>query len=187
MNFQNTRNIKIFLDLYICGLQSVAVTRPMDAAQRVRERLQEWLQAQGHGSKTMLAKAIQANYGDTKSRSWVTGLVKKAGKRQDLRLRDLDAVAELMGVPPGELVRKHDRNYLELTMEESRMIAYCRALPAHVRAQLVQALDFMFKPHMDALELQSRERAARTLEARTREQEGARTTESGTFRTRKAR
>jgi hypothetical protein len=101
----------------------------MDAAERVRMHLDEWIKEHGHGAKLALARHVSGLFGEHKSQSWVTGLVSKRGKRQDLRLRDLDAVADVLGKPPGELVAKFGTIYRELTMSESRLIDYLRALP----------------------------------------------------------
>lgn len=119
------------------------MAEPMNAAERVRARIQDWFSAQGWGSKTVLANEVLAKFGGTRSRSWVTGLITRSGKRQDLRLRDLDAVADAMGIQPGQLVQRFDRVWLDATMEEDRMLRYFRALPDEIRASLVTIADFL--------------------------------------------
>lgn len=146
-----------------------------DAAQRVRERILEWVKREGHGSKSRLASVVPANYGTHKSRSWATSIQKtRENKGQDVRLKDLDDVAHLMGVPPGELVRAYDRNYLELTMAEMRLVEYYRAMPETVRQHWLRFLDFVFKPHLAEALAKNMETMARTKTARKHEAERAR-------------
>ncbi len=127
------------LDLAICCGQSLAMP-VLDAAQRVRARIKEWVTKQGHGSKVALANAVNGMYGATRSSSWVTGVVNGS---QDIRLADLDAIAECLGVPPGDLVRKTDRNYLELTMAETRVLMHFRMLPGKARDHWLGWLEFV--------------------------------------------
>jgi hypothetical protein len=133
------------------------------AAERVRRRIREWIEAEGHGSRTSLAKAVPAKFGEPKSTSWVTDLLRRSGKKQsDLRLRDLDAVAAAMGVPPGDLVRRDQDLYLEVTPSEIRLLRYFRALPDVIRGHLLTYCDYIFGFHERALSEQAAERDRRT-------------------------
>jgi len=118
----------------------------MDAAQRVRQRINEWIAKEGHGSRKRLADAVGSRYGQSKAPTWVTGILKGPDKKgQDLRLADLDDVAECLGVPPGDLVKKPERTYMEVTYAEMRLIQYYRALPDTIRHGWIAWLDYMFK------------------------------------------
>lgn len=120
----------------------------MDAAQRVRQRIKDWLAKEGHGSQKRLADAVSSRYGQPKAPTWVTGIISGPQNRgQDLRLADLDDVADCLGMQPGDLVRRHDRNYLELTTVETRLVQYYRALPETIRHGWIAWLDHMFKTH----------------------------------------
>lgn len=130
-----------------------------DAAERVRLRIAAWTKDQGHGSKKALADAVTGLYGVKRSPTWATDIVKG---RQDLRLQDLDAVADAMDVPPGDLVRRNDRQYLEVTNAEARLIRYFRALPETIRAHWLASLDYLFSFHERALVEQAAERKRRT-------------------------
>lgn len=146
-----------------------------DAAQRVRERLREWAAREGHRSKARIAKAVAALYGKPKSPSWVTGLLNGPTREgHDLRLKDLDAIAELLQIPPGELVRGYDRNYMELTMAESRLIEYYRLLPETIRSHWIRYLDYVFRPQRSKAADDDAERKKRTDKARNLEAPQAR-------------
>src|SRR5678816_1368974 len=98
-----------------------------DAAERLRARLNEWTAKQGHGSKKRLAECVRGDEEDPAAgQAWATGIL---NGKQDLRLKDLDAVADLLQEPPGSLVRKPDRNYHELTMAETKLVMHYRSLP----------------------------------------------------------
>lgn len=177
----------IFLDLRVRQQQTKAVPTPPDAADRVRIRIEEWLHQQGHGSKTKLAGAVAAPYGEKKSRSWVTGLFTKEGKRQDLRLRYLDDVAELIGMPPGELVSRFGTRVRELSEGENRLIESIRKFPAKMQPSFLEHLDFLMRGHLRSLERDTRDSESLTAAARQHEREGVRTTESGIFRRKRAK
>jgi hypothetical protein len=146
-----------------------------DAAARVRKRILEWCAREGHGSKKRLAEAVEAKNDDPTRKvigqSWATGIL---NGRQKLRLSDLDAVADLLGEPPGSLVRKPDRNYHELTMAETRLLEYYRSMPEMVRGHWMAFLDYMFRFQQEALDNQGREQRARTSKARRRESKRSR-------------
>lgn len=153
-----------------------------DAAQRVRARIKEWTERQGHGSKKRLADAVARRWEDParkglkNGQAWATGII---NGRQDLRLADLDAVADLLGEPPGALVRKNDRNYHELTMAETRLVMHYRSLPEMVRHNWLAYLDYLFRFHEQAIHDQGRERQTRTVTQRRREAKTARRTAVG--------
>lgn len=111
---------------------------------RVRKRIKEWIATQGHGSQHKLAQAVTAKFGEPRSDQWISDIL---ASRQDVTLRDLDAIADHMKVPPGDLVRKNDRNYLELRMVETKLVRYFRVLPVRVAENWMLWLDFMFQQH----------------------------------------
>lgn len=134
-----------------------------NAAERVRQRIQEWTTREGHGSKKMLAAAVMSKYGDTKSLSWVTDLLRISGKKKsDLRLRDLDDVAEALGIPPGDLVRRPNDHYLEVTPTEMRLLHHFRSLPDAIRQHMIASMDYLFGFHERSLREQAAERDRRT-------------------------
>lgn len=141
--------------------------RKENAAARVRRRIAEWVKEQGHGSRKQLADAVKGLYGEPRSPSWVTDIIDGPDKKgQDLRLRDLDAVADVLGVPPGELVRRDDTIVLELSHTEYRMVKFFRAMPDIARQHLVEYFGYIFGLQQRALDAQARERDERTAEAR---------------------
>jgi hypothetical protein len=149
-----------------------------DASHRVRQRIHDWVKREGRGSKKRLADAVSARYGVTKGQGWVTGILNGPDKKgQDVRLVDLDDVAECLGMPPGDLVRQHDRNYLELTMAETRLIQHYRALPETIRHGWIAWLDYMFRFQHEAIKTHGHERERRTARARRHESDRARGTD----------
>lgn len=142
-----------------------------NAAERVRQRIAEWVDAHGYGSQRQLAKAVPAKFGEPRGDQWIHDIVK--GK-SDLRLKDLDAISEAIGVPPGWMVRKPDRNYEELTMQESRLLRYFRALPETVRHGFMTWMDYFFRAQDQAIQGAAKERLARTAKARKQESPRAR-------------
>lgn len=114
------------------------------ASERVRQRIKAWVEEQGHGAQRELAQAVPAKFGETRSDSWISDILKR---RADLSLRDLDAIADKIGVPPGDLVRRPDRNYMELRIVETKLIGYFRALPERVASGWMLWLDYMFQHH----------------------------------------
>lgn len=150
-------------DNLTCGKVSARMAPP-NAAERVRRRIAEWTKRQGHGSKKTLAHAVKAKFGTKKSASWATGLTKPDGS--DLRLRDLDDVAQLLDVPPGDLVRRDTDHYLEVTPSEMRLLRHFRMVPDVIRGHWMAYLDYIFGPHEQAFAEQATERDRRTAEAR---------------------
>lgn len=110
--------------------------------ERVARRIREWVDAAGHGSQTRLAAAIPSKFGEPKTVAWLNDIIHN---RSDLSLRDLDAVAEAIDVPPGELVRRPDRNYVELTMTELKLVERYRSWPETIRHAVVTWLDYVFR------------------------------------------
>lgn len=148
-----------------------------NAAERVRARIKEWTDKEGHGSKKRLAEAVRdPNDDPVQGQAWATGIIDGT---TDLRLKHLDAVADLLGDPPGSLVRKADRNYWELTMAESRLVEHYRSLPETIKHNWISWLDYMFRFRHEALEQQGRERQQRTEKARRREAKHARPKKTG--------
>lgn len=142
-----------------------------NAAERVRQRIAEWVDHHGYGSQRQLARAVPAKFGEPKGDQWIHDVVK--GK-SDLRLKDLDAIADAIGVPPGWMVRKPDRNYEELTMQESKLLRYFRSLPEIVRHGFMTWMDYFFRAQDEVLHGVTKERERRTTKARQRESPTAR-------------
>lgn len=138
-----------------------------NAAGRVRKRIADWVTAEGHGSRKRIADAVRGLYGKARSASWITDIIDGPDHGgQDLRLRDLDAVAHAMGVPPGDLVRHEDNLYLEVTPSEIRLLRFYRSLPDVARHHLIGYYDHLYAMQQKVLEAQARERDQRTAEAR---------------------
>lgn len=134
-----------------------------DAATRVRQRIAAWVKEKGHGSQKALAEAVKGLYGFERSSTWISDVIRG---RQDLRLEDLDAVADAMDkTPPGDLVRRSD-HYLEVTRTEARLLKYFRSMPETARAHWMAYLDYLFGFHERALAEQAAERDRRTKAAR---------------------
>lgn len=130
-----------------------------DAAERVRTRVRDWLNAQGHGSRKQFAKAIHGKFGVKRSVSWVSDITRPSGKQVDVSLRVLDEVATIMGTHPGNLVRRKDDYYEEVTPSEMRLLRYYRSLPDALRVQAMSVLDYLFAFHEKALVEQAAEHA----------------------------
>jgi hypothetical protein len=139
------------------------MVRQENAAERVRRRLTEWVKAQGHGSRKAVADAVAGLYGVERSSSWVTDITE--GK-QDLRLRDLDGVAIALGTQPGDLVRRDDNLYAEVTAAEMRLLRFYRALPDVARHSFMGYFDYLYGILQKNLEIQALERDARTAKAK---------------------
>lgn len=117
----------------------------MTASDRVRARLKEWADSAGHGSQRKLAQAVRDAVGEPHSDQWISDII---NGRSDLTLRDLDQVADHLDVPPGWLVRKHDRNYQELTMGETKVVEFFRILPDTVRSACLLMLDYLSRTRL---------------------------------------
>lgn len=141
------------------------------ASERVRQRIAEWVEAHGYGSQRQLAHGVPGKFGEPHNDQWISDILKG---RSDVRLKDLDAIADVMGVPPGWLVRRPDRNYEELTMQETKLMRYFRSLPEIVRHGFLTWLDYFFRAQAQAIQGATAERNARTAKARTREAPHAR-------------
>lgn len=148
----------------------------LPANDRVRHRIAEWVEAHGYGSQRQLARAVPAKFGEARGDQWISDIVKG---RSDLRMKDLDAIAEAMGVPPGWLVRLPDRNYEELTMAESKLLRYYRLMPEIVRHGFLTWLDYFFRTQEQAVGVQTTKRTKRTAKARKQESPNARTQKVG--------
>lgn len=112
-----------------------------NAAERVRTRLKEWVAAHGHGSQGRLARAVPGKFGEPKGDSWISGVLRG---EQDVTLRDLDAIAEVLDVPPGDLVRRNHDHYLELIPSEMRFVMHLRSIPDTVRQHLLHVAEYFF-------------------------------------------
>lgn len=141
--------------------------RHENAATRVRQRIAEWVKKQGHGSKKVLSTAVKGLYGQSRSPSWITDILDGPDRGgQDLRLRDLDAIADAMHVPPGELVSRPDSIYMELSTSEARIVRYFRSMPDVIRGHLLAYIDYIYGFQDRALADQAAERDRRTRAAR---------------------
>lgn len=138
-----------------------------NAAARVRRRIADWVREEGHGSRKRLADAVKGLYGQPRSASWATDLIDgpDAGG-QDLRLRDLDAVADAMGTQPGDLVRRADNYYAEVTPSEAKLLKFFRALPDVTRHHYLGFWDYLYNLQQRVLEEQKRVSIERTAQAK---------------------
>jgi hypothetical protein len=141
------------------------------ASERVRQRIKEWVDQHGYGSQRQLARSVPAKFGEPHGDQWISDLVK--GKA-DLRLKDLDPIADAMGVPPGWLVRRPDRNYEELSMQESKLLRYFRSLPETVRHGFITWMDYFFRAQDDTVHVTIKTRDAKTKVARQHEAQASR-------------
>lgn len=137
--------------------------RQLNAAERVRLRLNEWAIEVGHGAGKRLGEAVSGKFGEQMSPQWASGIL--SGK-SDLRLKDLDAVAELLGVPPGDLVRRDGDHYLELIPTEMLFVRYLRGLPDTVRKHLLHVCDYFYAFQDGVLKAQRAQVDLRTKAAR---------------------
>lgn len=141
------------------------------AADRVRQRIREWITVQGRGSQKRLAAAVPGKFGEPKTEQWLSDILK--GKT-DLSLRDLDAVSDAIGIAPGVLVRRVDRNFEELTMAESRLLSYYRSWPETIRHTWLTWLEYLTRFQRDAAFEGRTAKARKTSKARQREHPAAR-------------
>lgn len=108
------------------------------ATERVRQRLAEWVKQTGHGAQRRLAKAVGAYFGESsRSDQWISDIL---SGRNDPTLHDLDAFADAMDIPPGELVRFPDKAYAELTMAELIVVEAFRAVSFTAQQHIVSVL-----------------------------------------------
>lgn len=146
--------------------------RHENAATRVRRRIAEWVKEQGHGSRKTLATAVKGLYGYSRSQSWVTDIIDGPDQGgQDLRLRDLDAIAQAMNTQPGDLVRRDDAIYMEVSATEARLIRYFRTMPDVIRGHFLAYVDYVFSFQERALADQAAERDRRTKAAQAEQLE----------------
>lgn len=148
---------------YKPGHRFLYMSTAEDAAARVRRRLNEWKKAHGRGATKALGGAVLGKFGEPMSAQWASGILK--GK-SELRLADLDSVAELLGVPPGDLVRRNGDHYMELIPSEMKFVGYLRQLPDTVRRHLMSAWDYFFRAQSELLSLQKDTVDRRTKAAR---------------------
>lgn len=93
---------------------------PPTPAERVRERLKHWLEITNLTQRE-LARTVK------KSQVWVKHIVHGTN---EVRLRDLDIIADAMRTTASELVRAEDERYqLELSPTEVRVIEKLRRRP----------------------------------------------------------
>jgi transcriptional regulator with XRE-family HTH domain len=92
-------------------------------ADRVRERIRQWLALTGLGQRDFARQV-------GKSQVWLQKILKEGPKPNDVRLRDLDAIARAMRTSASELVRASDDRYsMELTPTEVRVLEQLRQNP----------------------------------------------------------
>ena len=112
----------------------------LHAAARVRRRLKDWMAKEGHGNKAPLARTVDAKK-EPRPSSWVTDITRPSRGTRDIRLRDLDDIAEAMGVPVGELVQPDGTDYIEVKPAEMRLIRYLRSMPDSAQQHWLARLD----------------------------------------------
>ncbi len=164
-----SRNLRIRMDLTsLCGpkfgrfaaASTEDAVKDDHAAIRVRRRLRAWVAEQGHGSRLRIARAVSSRFGARKSASWATDILRDGhnAKLIDLRLRDLDAVADVLGVPPGELVARDGNHYIEARPSELKLVRYFRSLPVDVQKHMMAYLDFLHEAHERELTVMAQQR-----------------------------
>jgi transcriptional regulator with XRE-family HTH domain len=95
-------------------------TSPVSAADRVRERMRDWMETTGLDQRTF-SDALG------KSQVWLQKVLKG---ENHVRLRDLDQVADAMRTSASELVRDDSARYtLECSPSEVRLIERLRHQP----------------------------------------------------------
>jgi hypothetical protein len=114
----------------------------LHAAARVRRRLKDWLAKEGNGSKPRLARTVDAT-SEPKSSSGVLDITRTSRGTRDIRLRDLDDIAEAMGVPVGELVQPDGTDFIEVKPAEMRLIRHLRSMPDSAQQHWLARLDHM--------------------------------------------
>jgi transcriptional regulator with XRE-family HTH domain len=103
----------------------------LNAMERIRARLKALLDERQLGGGTQKQKKLAefvAKYNrETKPRSqaWISNIL---NNRRDLRLDDLDAVAEFFRLPPAELLRRPDDVSMELSPTERLLIRNLRRM-----------------------------------------------------------
>lgn len=126
----------------------IVSVRHQHAAERVRRRIADWISREGRGSRTRLANSVTGLYGAPRTQAWVKDVLDGPDKGgQDLRLRDLDAIAKEMRVSPTELVARDGYDCLEVSASELKLVRYFRSLPAIVQQHMIAYLDFLFAAH----------------------------------------
>lgn len=154
-----------------CDESAHAQMAQTTANERVRQRIHEWCARQGHGSQRRLARAVSGRFGKEKTDQWISDIL---NRRADVTLRDLDAIADHLQVPPGELVRRADRNYEELTMAESKVLFFYRTLPDTIRHHWLAWMEYVFSFQQEAITKTMHERGKVTNIARRKESVRAR-------------
>lgn len=92
----------------------------MDPAERVRFRLQEWMDTTGITQRPFASKL-------KKTQPWLQAILKG---QNAVRLQDLDDIAAALSTTASELVRKGDDRYVvELTPDEFRVLQRWRHSP----------------------------------------------------------
>lgn len=104
----------------------------LNPAERVRERMRRWMETANLDQRTFA--------GDLKkSQVWLQKVL--TGENQ-VRLRDLDQIADAMRTTTTELVRSDEERYtLELTPTEVRIVEALRRLRADVLDAFLKLLD----------------------------------------------
>jgi len=120
----------------------------LTAAERVRAKLNLWANAQGHGARRTLAAAVSGKYGEPMSIQWASGVL---SGHQDLRLDQLDAVAALLNVAPGDLVARAGDHYLEVLPSERKFVEHLRSMPDIIRRHLLATWDYFLEAHVELL------------------------------------
>lgn len=111
--------------------------RELPILDRIRARAARLMQATRDRKKM---KQVQVADGVGLSSSHISNFLK--GK-YELRLRHLDRLADALGVPPSELVRRTDEPLYELSDAEARLIGYYRQWTPDAQHALLSVLDFV--------------------------------------------
>lgn len=141
--------------------------QPQNASERVLARLAEWAEQEGRGSRKKLAEAVTGKYGEPMTIQWASGLI---NGHQKVSLDQLDAIAALLGVPPGDLVKREGDYYIEVVPHEMRFVSHLRSLPDSIRRHLMHAWDYFVDTQQRLLVQQKDQVDGRTKAARLQRQ-----------------
>lgn len=97
----------------------------------MRERIKARLDEMG-----MTARELGRDVGHDDA--WISGILRGS---QGLHWKDLDAVAEKLGITPSDLVRHDDSTVRELTPSEMRLLNHYREWPQTIRDRWLAMLD----------------------------------------------
>jgi transcriptional regulator with XRE-family HTH domain len=132
-----------------------------NASDRVLARLSTWAEHEGRGSRKKLAEAVTGKYGEPMTIQWASGVI---NGHQKVSLDQLDAIAALLGVPPGDLVKRDEDHYMEVLPHEMRFVGHLRSMPDAIRRHLMYVWDY-FLETQDRILVQQKDQVDRRTKA----------------------